>query len=101
MAFAGHVIINVATRSTFTAGETALGAVLFSASLVALLLMRLGGFDAERFMAFGLGIAVLLAAVIVYMLIAFGPRSAFERFDVIRDNNLRRASHLPHRGGRR
>ena len=104
MAFAGHVIINATTHSRFTAGETALGATLFSASLVALLLMRLtgiGDFDGARFMALGLGIAALLVAVIVYMLISFGPRRAFERFDVIRDNNLRRASRLPHRGGRK
>ena len=102
--FAGHVIINVTTHSRFTAGETALGATIFSVSLVALLLMRLtgvGDLDGRAFMAFGLGLGALLIAVVVYMLIAFGPRRAFERFDVIRDNNLRRASRLPHRGGRR
>ena len=103
-AFAGHVIINVTTRSHFTAGETAFGTTVFSASLVMLLVMRLtgmGDLDGTGFMAFGLGLGALLIAVIVYMLIAFGPRRAFERFDVIRDNNLRRASRLPHRGGRR
>jgi hypothetical protein len=34
------------------------------------------------------------------MVIRDGPRAAFARFDIIRDNNPRRASRLPHRGGR-
>ncbi|SEM36047.1 hypothetical protein SAMN05443999_1232 [Roseovarius azorensis] len=104
LVFVGHIIINVTTHSTFTVGETALGAVIFSVALVALLLTRLTGtvdYGEGRFMAFGFGLAALLAAVILYMLIDFGPRRAFERFDVIRDNNPRRASFLPHRGGRR
>lgn len=102
--FVGHIIINVVTGSRFTAGETALAAVVFAAAVLALLLLRLigaPGMDAAQFTAFGIGLAALVGAVIIYMLIAFGPRGAFEKFDVIRDNNLRPASRLPHRGGRR
>ena len=102
--FVGHVIINAVLGTRFTAGETALGMVAFAAAVVALLLTVLlaPAEMAERLvLPVGLGLASLVVAVIVYMLIAFGPRSAFERFDVIRDNNLRPASRLPHRGGRR
>jgi len=103
-AFVGHIIINVTTSSSFTSGETALGALSYSAALVALVLGRLIGPDDMGegvFLTIGVGLAVILAAVIVYMLIAFGPRGAFARFDVIRDNNLRASSRLTHRGGRR
>ena len=52
-------------------------------------------------MPIGLGLGALVFVVVVSMLISFGPRRAFEKFDVIRDNNLRAAARLPHRGGRR
>jgi hypothetical protein len=102
--FIGHIIINVVTGMRFTAGETALGGVAFAAALCALILGRVFGpdtFGADRFMATGLGMFALVIAVIIYLLISFGPRSAFAKFDVIRDNNLRTASRLPHRGGRK
>lgn len=103
-AFCAHIIINVVTQSRFTAGETALGAFAFAVAVLMLLFGRLvggEGVDASVFIATGLGLASLVAAVIVYLLIAHGPRGAFARFDVIRDNNPRAASRLPHRGGRR
>ena len=103
-AFVGHVIANAVLKTEFTAGETALGGVTFALALAALLLTALLG-SAERvatiFLPAGLGLTAILAAVIIYLVIRFGPRGAFERFDVIRDNNLRPASRLPHRGGRR
>jgi Na+/H+ antiporter NhaD/arsenite permease-like protein len=58
------------------------------------------GFAAHQFWVAALGLVALAAAVILYMVIRYGPRAAFERFDIIRDNNPRRASRLPHRGGR-
>ena len=104
IAFAGHVIANVVLKTGFTQGETALGMVVFAAALGALLLSALAGPDgitAEVYLALGLGFAALVIAVVFYLVIAHGPRRAFEQFDVIRDNNPRRASRLPHRGGRR
>lgn len=102
--FVGHVIVNAVLGTRFTAGETALGATVFAAALAATLLAALvgpDGFGARFLLPVGAGLAGLLATVLIYMVIAFGPRRAFEKFDVIRDNNLRAASRLPHRGGRR
>ena len=104
LGFAGHVIVNAVLKTRFTAGETALGMVVFAAGIVALLLTVLvaPAEMAERVvLPVALGLASLVVAVIIYLVTAFGPRGAFERFDVIRDNNLRPASRLPHRGGRR
>jgi len=56
---------------------------------------------AAIFLPAGIGLAALLSAVIIYLVIRFGSRGAFERFEVVRDNNPRPASRLPHRGGRR
>ena len=103
-AFAGHVIANAVLGTGFTAGETALGSLAFALAVAVLLLTALlgpGGVVVAVFLPAGLGLAALLAAVILYLVIRFGARGAFERFDVIRDNNLRPASRLPHRGGRR
>ena len=47
------------------------------------------------------GFAALLAAFVFHLLTRHGVRAAFDRFDVIRDFNPRKASRLPHRGGRR
>lgn len=102
--FAGHIIANAALGTDFTSGEVALGGVVYAAAVVALLMGALLA-RSERIepvlLPVGLGLAALLVAVIAYLLIAYGPRRAFEKFDVIRDNNLRSASRLPHRGGRR
>lgn len=101
--FVGHIIANAALGTEFTSGEVALGGVVYAAAVVALLTGALLA-PSDRIetvlLPIGLGLAALLVAVISYLLIAYGPRRAFEKFDVIRDNNLRRASRLPHRGGR-
>ncbi|WP_397543881.1 hypothetical protein [Roseovarius salis] len=104
LGFVGHVIINTVLKTRFTSGETALGLVVFAAAIVTLLLtVLLAPAEITRSVVLpvGLGLVSLVVTVVVYLLIAFGPRGAFERFDVIRDNNLRPASRLPHRGGRR
>lgn len=104
LGFAGHVIVNAVLKTRFTAGETALGLVTFAVGIVALLVTVLVAppETVERVvLPVALGLVSLVVAVIAYLVIAFGPRGAFERFDVIRDNNLRPASRLPHRGGRR
>ena len=103
-AFVGHVIVNAVLKTEFTAGETALGAGAYGLALVGLLLTALLGTKelvAAIFLPAGIGLAALLSAVIIYLVIRFGPRGAFERFEVVRDNNPRPASRLPHRGGRR
>lgn len=103
-AFSGHIIINAVLGTGFSTGERALGMVAFAAALVALIGTELFGpaeAAARVFLPVVAGLASLVAAVIAYLVIAFGPRGAFDRFDVIRDNNLRPASRLPHRGGRR
>lgn len=102
--FVGHIIVNVVLKTAFTAGETALGGVVFAVALIHLLISWLlfpDWLQPRVFMMLGLGLASLVVTLIVYLLIAFGPRQAFEKFDVIRDNNLRPASRLPHKGGRR
>lgn len=103
-AYAGHIVANAVLGTGFSQGEVALGAVVFALALAALLLAVLvapPGTAAAVWLALGLGLATLVAAVVVYLVIAHGPRRAFEAFDVIRDNNPRPASRLPHRGGRR
>lgn len=104
IAFVSHIIINAATRTVFTPGETALGMFGFAVGMAVLLLGALfgqPGFAEGILLPVGLGMVSLVVAVVAYLVIAHGPRRAFERFDVIRDNNLRAASRLPHRGGRR
>lgn len=103
-AFVAHIIANAVLGTNFTTGERALGIFAFAAALLALLLTVLispPGLGASIFLPFGLGLIALVATVIAYLVIAFGARGAFEQFDVIRDNNLRPASRLRHRGGRR
>lgn len=103
-AFVAHVIANAVLKAGFTVGERALGIVAFAVALISFLLsVLLGPAElAQRiFLPVGLGLMSLVAAVVAYLVIAFGARAAFERFDVIRDNNPRTASRLPHRGGRR
>lgn len=103
-AFVAHIIANAVLKTDFTAGERALGIVVFAVALVSFLLSILLGpteLGTRIFLPVGLGLISLVAAVVAYLVIAFGARAAFERFDVIRDNNPRPASWLPHRGGRK
>lgn len=102
-AFVGHIIVNAVLGTGFTTGERALGILFFAVSLLGFLLTVLLGaaeLSARIFLPVGLGLMSLAVAVVAYLVIAFGARSAFEKFDVIRDNNPRSASRLPHRGGR-
>lgn len=103
-AFIAHVIANAVLGAGFTTGERALGIVAFAAFLLSFLLTVLVGppdLTDRIFLPVGLGLISLVVTVVAYLVIAYGPRRAFEGFDVIRDNNLRPASSLPHRGGRR
>ena len=104
LAFCAHIIVNVVLKTGFTEGEVALGSAILVCLTFVYLITILTAPNAlvERLtMPIGLGLGTLIVVVVVSMVISFGPRRAFEKFDVIRDNNLRKASHLPHRGGRR
>ena len=104
ISFCAHIIVNVVLKSGFTAGETALGSAILVGLTLAYLITILTASDVlvdRLMMPVGLGLGALVVVVVISMLISFGPRRAFEKFDVIRDNNLRAASRLPHRGGRR
>ena len=101
--FASHVIVNAVTGTGFTPREVALGLVAMLAALLALVLATLlvVGFSAQFFLPVSGGLICLVLAVVLPMVTRHGPRRAFEVFDVIRDNNRRAASALPHRGGRK
>ena len=104
VAFCAHIIVNVVLKTGFTVGETALGSTILVGLTLAYLITILTATDVlvdRLMMPIGLGLGALVVVVVVSMLISFGPRRTFEKFDVVRDNNLRAASRLPHRGGRR
>ena len=103
LGFGGHVIVNAALGTDFTPGEVALGLALFLLALLAcgLGMLLVDGFAERFFLPLALGFGGLATAVVLYMVTRYGARGAFEGFDVIRDNNRREASRLPHRGGRR
>ena len=104
LAFCAHIIVNVVSKTGFTEGEVALGSVILVCLTVVYLITILTAPNASvdrLIIPVGLGLGALVVFVAVSMVISFGPRRAFEKFDIIRDNNLRKASHLTHRGGRR
>lgn len=104
IAFCAHIIVNVVLKTGFTVGETALGSAVLVSLTLAYLITMVTTSDVlvdRLMMPIGLGLGALVVVVVISMLISFGPRRAFEKFDVIRDNNLRAASSLAHRGGRR
>lgn len=101
--YGGHVIVNAVLGTRFTPREVALGLVLMLAAFLALVLsvLLVDGFTERAFLPVTGGLVSLVAAVLLYMVTRHGPRRAFEVFDVIRDNNRRPASLLPHKGGRK
>lgn len=101
--YALHVIANAALATLFSRHEVALALIVFAASGLALVLSVLlqPGFAETFFLPVAGGMAALAAAVIFYMVTRSGARAAFGQFDIIRNNNPRRASGLPHRGGRK
>ncbi len=103
-AFCCHVIANAVLKTGFSAGERAFGIFAFAVSLTAYFSTLFFGSKelVERMMLpVGIGLFAIVLVVLCYMVIAFGARGAFDRFDVIRNNNPRASSRLPHRGGRR
>ena len=104
LGFVCHIVVNAALGTEFTKGETALGAVSFSFAVIFFAVSCLV-FESENLkrliLPMSAGFFSLIGAVIIYLLIMYGPRKSLEKFDVVRNNNSRDASHLVHRGGRR
>ena len=100
--YAAHIVMNAALGTGFTTRELALALVLYGAAGLALVLavLMVDGFAERYFLPVALGLAGLAAVVLFYLVSLWGPRQALAKFDVIRDNNPRKASRLPHRGGR-
>jgi hypothetical protein len=99
--FVAHVIVNAVLGTIFTVREAGLGMALYAIGMVALVLAVLlgDGFAVRFFLPVAAGMIALLLAAVFYMLTRFGTRDAFDKFDIIRNNNPRRASRLI-RGGR-
>lgn len=101
-AFAGHVIVNVVLGTDFTPREVALGLLAFAIATLALMLsfLRTPDFADTFLLPMALGLVALVAAVVFYLVTAHGTRSAFDLFDIIRNNNPRASSRLERRGRR-
>lgn len=101
--FSAHVVANALVGTGFSPREVALALILFLAAALWLIFATLladGAANNELLVIAG-GMALLAAAVIFYMVTRHGPRGAFEAFDIVRNNNPRRAARLSRRGGRR
>lgn len=85
-AFGAHVLVNVKLGTRFTAGELALGLVVYCTSVLAFGFATLlsPGFRSEFALPVSLGLLGTAAAVIVTMILWLGLRGAFNSFDVIR-----------------
>ncbi len=84
-AFAGHVIVNAATETTFTRRELAMGLVVYFAWAVSLGVAALfvAGFRDHMFVPLVIGLLVIGACVMFYMITHFGVRVVFDAFNVI------------------
>ena len=103
VAYALHVVVNAVFATPFSRYEVALALVIYAAAGIALVLAVLlqPGFAETYFLPVSGGMAALAAVVIFYMVTRSGSRVAFGQFDIIRNNNPRRASGMLHRGGRK
>ena len=102
--FVCHIIVNAALKTEFTKGETALGALIFTFAVMFFAASHVvfeSGNLRHLLLPMSAGFSSLIGAVIIYLLIMYGPRKSLEKFDIIRNNNSRRAADLVHRGGRR
>ena len=90
-AFAGHVVVNVVSGTSFTVRELAVGLILTGAALVAFVGATLfsSDFAQHAFLSTSLGLVTLVAAFAAYLILSGGLRSAFEAFDVIRSFSSR------------
>ena len=86
-AFAGHVVVNVATATTFSTRELALGLVVYATALVAFGVGTLARpeLGAKVFLPVGAGFVAMFVAVLFYLVTTTGLRGAFDSFDVVRN----------------
>ena len=100
--FGGHVIVNAALGTGFGPREVGVGLILHLGAMLALAvaLVLVDGFYETYFLTVAGGMAGLAAAVVFYMVTRHGTRAAFEKFDVIRENNPRPSSRLRRLGVR-
>ena len=104
LGFVSHVIVNAVLATEFTKGETALGAVCFTLAVMVFAVSGILSEDQNFYrliLPVTVGFSSLIGAIIIHLLIMYGPRKSLEKFDFIRNNNPRLASFLEHRGGRR
>jgi hypothetical protein len=101
--FVAHIIANAVLGTDFSPREVAVGLVAVGCAVVATGISALltSGPSVGRLFALAGGLAGLSAAAIAYMVIRYGIRDAFEKFNVVRNFNPRPSSRLPHKGGRR
>ncbi len=94
--FAGHIIINAALKTGFTAREAGVGMVLYLAALLAFVaaMILVDEFYATFFLTIAIGMTCLVGAVAITMVIRHGTRAAFGKFDIIRNNNPRPSSQV-------
>ncbi len=100
--FAGHVVVNAALGTGFTPRETGVGMVLYLAALngFAAAVLLFEGFYDTHFLTVAAGMCSLAAAAVFTMVTRHGARGAFEKFDIVRDNNPRSSSRLDRSGAR-
>ncbi len=94
--YAGHIIVNAALGTGFTARETGVGMVLFLAALNAFAgaMVLVDGFYESHFLTIAMGMTALVVIAALTMVTRHGARAAFEKFDIIRDNNPRPSSEV-------
>jgi hypothetical protein len=84
--FIAHIIVNAVYDAYFTSRELALGLIAYAVALVSfgLALLLSHDFTRRQFLPVSLGLIIVPAVVIFYMIVHFGVRRTFESFDVIR-----------------
>lgn len=84
--FIAHIIVNAVHDAYFTSREVALGLIAYAVALVSsgLALLLSQDFARRQFLPVSLGLIIVPATVLFYMIVHFGVRRSFESFDVIR-----------------
>jgi hypothetical protein len=87
--FIAHIIVNAVHDAYFTSRELALGLIAYAVALVSfgLALLLSQDFARRQFLPVSLGLIIVPATVLFYMIVHFGVRRTFESFDVIRRFN--------------
>jgi hypothetical protein len=91
VAFISHILVNAVSETWFTTRELALGLTIFGVALVAFVGATIlsHGFAERAFLPTCIGFLAIVIAVVSYLILAHGLRSAFEAFDAIRSFSAR------------